>query len=162
MADGIVKSNDTKPLYVCKGGEWEKKNAYERQNGEWAQISVAKTTATVTITSKCNGINGDTSSITITSTEPFATDPSNPSNTVTTWTVVCYEMPNCTVVLPIGSTIECNVTDTKQSNRCYVDVNGTKVLEGRGTYLYTVTRDATVDVADKYSMGEYGVITITE
>lgn len=119
-------------------------------------------TAMVKITSQCVGINGDTSSITITSAEPFAPDPSNPSNTVTEWTVVCYEMPNCTIEIPIGSTIECVVRDTKQSNRCYITLNGTNVVEGPGTYLYTVKRNVTVDVSDKYSMGEYGAITITE
>lgn len=124
----------------------------------WSAVKNAK----VTITSECNGINGDTSSITVTSAEPFAPDPSNPSETTTSWTVVCWEMPDCTIEIPAGSTIACTVTDTKASNRCSVAVNGVNVLTAPGTYLYTVTRDVAVHVADQYAQGEYGVITITE
>lgn len=122
----------------------------------------AKKTAIVTITSECVGINGDTSRITITSSEAFSPDSSNPNYTTTTWSVEPWELPNLTIELPIGSTIECVVSDTKQSNRCYIVLNGVEVVTGPGTYLYTVTGNVTVDVADKYSMGEYGVITITE
>lgn len=118
----------------------------------------AKRNAVVTITSTCNGINGDTSRITVISTEPFA----NPSGTTTTWTVEAWEMPNCTIEIPIGSTIECYVRDTKQSNRCSVFVNDVEVLTNPGTYIYTVTGNVAVDVSDMYSMGEYGIITITE
>ena len=123
----------------------------------WAAVSKAK----ITVTSQCLGINGDKSSITVKSAEPFP-DPSNPSQTITTWTAVCYEEPNCTIELPVGSTIECTVDDTKQDERCYVTVNGTEVLGKPGTYIYAVTRDATVHVTDKYEMGEYGMIIITE
>ena len=132
----------------------------EDENGNVIWSAVQK--AMVTITSECNGINGDTSSITVTSAEPFAPDPTNPSETTTSWTVVCWEMPSCTIELPAGSTIECTVRDTKSSNRCYVALNGTNVQTGAGTYLYTVTRDVTVHVADAYSQGEYGTIIITE
>lgn len=126
-----------------------------------AVLWAAKRNAVVTITSSCVGINGDTSRITITSPEPFTPDSSNPSYT-TTWSVEPWEMPNCTIEIPIGSTIECVVTDTKQSNRCYIIVNGEEVVSGVGTYLYTVKGNVSVDVSDRYSMGEYGVITITE
>ena len=122
----------------------------------------AKRNALVTITSTCVGFSGDTSSITVTSSEPFAPDSSNPNNKVTTWTVVCYEMPNCTIEIPVGSTIECFVDRTKGNHECCVIVNSEKVLSAPGTYLYTVKGNVTVDVSDRYSMGEYGVITITE
>lgn len=125
----------------------------------WSATKIAK----VTITSVCNGINGDTASITVTSPEAFAPDPANPNNTTTTWTVYAYNMPDCTIEIPAGSTIACVVRDTKTAeNRCYVELNGTKVLNGAGTYTYTVTKDASVHVEDKYTMGEYGMITITE
>lgn len=124
----------------------------------WSAVEKVK----ITITSGCYGINGDTSEITVTSAEPFAPDPSNPSYTTTTWHVVCYEMPDCTIEIPVGSTIDCAVTDTKQSNRCFVQVNGVEVLGDPGTYTYTVTRDASIHIEDKYEMGEYGMITITE
>ena len=122
----------------------------------------AKRNAKVTVTSTCVGINGDTSQIIITSSEPFAPIPQNLTYKVKTWYVYPWEGQNFTIEIPIGSTIECTVTDTKQSNRCYITVNGVEVLSDPGTYLYTVTRDVTVDVSDRYSMGEYGVITITE
>ena len=121
----------------------------------------AKKSARVTITGKCEGIVGETASITVKSAEPFA-DPLNPSTAVTEWTAVAWEEPNCTIELPIGSTIECTVDDTKRDERCYVNLNGTNVLTAPGTYIYTVTRDAAIHVADKYAMGEYGMITITE
>lgn len=121
----------------------------------------AKRSAIVTITGKCEGIMGETASITVKSAEPFA-DPSNPSNTVTTWSAYAWEEPNCTIELPTGATIECTVDDTKQSERCYVSLNGVNVLAAPGTYIYTVTRDVSIHVQDKYAMGEYGMITITE
>jgi hypothetical protein len=125
----------------------------------WSAEKMAK----ITITSLCQGINGDTSSIIVTSTKPFAPVPTNPSYTTTSWTAVCWEEPNCIVELPVGSTIACTVRDTKTAERrCYVELNGTKVLSEAGTYVYTVTRDAAVHVTDKYAMGEYGMITITE
>lgn len=34
-------TKDTKPVYINNDGEWLKKNAYERKNGEWVQISYA-------------------------------------------------------------------------------------------------------------------------
>lgn len=122
----------------------------------------AKRNAIVTITSVCVGINGDTSRITVTSSEPFAPDSSNPSSTTTSWTVYPWEMPNCTIEIPIGSTIECFVTRTKGNHPCCIIVNGEEVVSGEGTYLYTVTGNVAVDVSDRYSIGEYGVITITE
>ncbi len=122
----------------------------------------SKKLARVTITSTCVGIDGDTSKITITSTEPFVPDSSNPNRTLSVWTIEAWEEQNCTIEIPIGSTIECFVDDTKQSNRCYIIVNGEEVVSDPGTYLYTVTGNVAVDVSDRYSMGEYGVITITE
>lgn len=121
----------------------------------------AKRNAIVTITGKCEGIMGETASITVKSAEPFA-NPSNPSSTTTNWTAFAWEEPNCTIELPVGSIVECNVTDTKQSKRCYVSVNGVNVLTESGTYIYTVTRNVSIHVQDKYAMGEYGMITITE
>ena len=112
----------------------------------WSALRTAK----VTITSVCNGINGDTAHIKIVSdTEIFE--------------AYAYDMPNCTIEVPVGSTIACAVRDTKTAERrCYVVLNGTKVLEMAGTYTYTVTGDVSVHVADQYAMGEYGMITITE
>lgn len=122
----------------------------------------AKRNAIVTITSKCEGIVGNKASITIASNEPFAPDSTKPNDTVTTWTAECWEEPNCTIELPRGATIECTVSDSKQSNRCYVMVNGVEVLGDPGTYSYTVKGNVAVHVADRYDMGEYGMITITE
>lgn len=110
----------------------------------------AKRSAVVTITGKCEGINGDTARITVYDGQSVV------------FTAEAWEEPNCTIELPIGSTIECYVTDTKLSNRCYVSVNGVNVLTKPGTYIYTVTKDVAVYVADRYAMGEYGMITITE
>jgi hypothetical protein len=108
----------------------------------------AKRNAIVTITSECNGINGDTAHIKIVSE-----------------TVSCeayaYDMPDCTLEVPIGSTIECTVRRNKGNADSCVSVNGTKVLT-EGTYVYTVTGNVAIHVSDRYSMGEYGVITITE
>lgn len=122
----------------------------------------AEKMVTITITSQCQGIVGETASITVKSEKPFSPDPSNPSYTTTTWSAFAWEEPNCTIELPTGSTIECTVDDTKASERCFVCVNGVNVLIEPGTYIYTVTRNATVHVTDKYAMGEYGMITITE
>ena len=118
--------------------------------------------AVITITSQCFGINGNRASITINSPEPFAPDPSKPGNTVTTWTAEVWEEPNCTIELPQGATIACTVGDSKADNRCYVKLNGVEVLGDPGTYVYTVTKDAAIHVTDRYDMGEYGMITITE
>jgi hypothetical protein len=122
----------------------------------------AATKVKVTITSNCVGIDGDTAMITVTSPEPFAPDSTKPNDTVTTWTVYAYDMPDCTIEIPVGSTILCSVDDSKASNRCYVNVNGVEVLSDPGTYVYTVTKNVSVYVADEYSMGEYGTIVITE
>ena len=72
-----------------------------------------------------------------------------------------YDEPDCTIEIPAGSTIECYVKDTKASNRCYVNVNGVEVLSVPGTYIYTVTGDASIHLEDEYSQGEFGKITIT-
>lgn len=130
-------------------------------NASGAVLWSAKRSATVTITSTCVGINGDTARITITSPEPFTPDASNPSYTTTTWTAEVWEEPNCTIEIPIGSTIECTVSRTKGNADSYISLNGTNVLV-EGTYIYTVTGNVAIDVSDRYSMGEYGVITIAE
>ena len=108
----------------------------------------AKRMARVTITSVCNGIMGDTSHIKIV------------SDTVI-FEAYAYDMPNLTIEVPIGTTIECTVRRNKGNADSSISVNGTKVLT-EGTYIYTVTGNVAVDVSDRYSMGEYGVITITE
>lgn len=108
----------------------------------------ANTTAKVTITSECNGIMGDTAHIKIV------------SETVS-FEAYAYDMPDCTIEVPIGSTIECTVTRNKGNADSSISLNGTKVLT-EGTYIYTVTGNVAIHVSDRYSMGEYGVITITE
>jgi hypothetical protein len=108
----------------------------------------AKRNAIVTITSDCNGIMGDTAHIKIV------------SETVI-FEAYAYDMPNCTIEVPIGSTIECTVRRNKGNADSSISLNGAKVLT-EGTYIYTVTGNVAVDVSDRYSMGEYGVITITE
>jgi hypothetical protein len=108
----------------------------------------AKRNATVTITSECNGIMGDTAHIKIV------------SETVS-FEAYAYDMPNCTMEVPIGSTIECTVSRNKGNADSSISLNGTKVLT-EGTYVYTVTRNVAIHVSDRYSQGEYGIITITE
>ena len=108
----------------------------------------AKRNAIVTITSECNGIMGDTAHIKIV----YETG---------TFEAYAYDMPNCTIEVPIGSTIECTVRRNKGNADSSISLNGTKVLT-EGTYIYTITGNVAVDVSDRYSMGEYGVITITE
>lgn len=108
----------------------------------------AKRSAMVTITSECNGIMGDTSHIKIV------------SETVN-FEAYAYDMPDCTLEVPIGTTIECTVTRNKGNADSSISLNGTKVLT-EGTYIYTVTGNVAIHVSDRYSMGEYGIITITE
>lgn len=116
------------------------------ENG--AVLWSSKRNATVTITSTCNGIMGDTAHIKIVSeTEIFE--------------AYAYDMPNCIIEVPVGSTIECTVSRNKGNADSSISLNGTKVLT-EGTYIYTITGNVTVDVSDRYTMGEYGVITITE
>lgn len=117
-------------------------------NANGVVLWAAERNAVVTITSTCNGIMGDTAHIKIVSeTEIFE--------------AYAYDMPNCTIEVPVGSTIECTVIRNKGNADSSISLNGTKVLT-EGTYIYTVTGNVTVDVSDRYSMGEYGVITITE
>lgn len=108
----------------------------------------AKRNATVTITSECNGIMGDTAHIKIV------------SETVS-FEAYAYDMPNCTIEVPVGSTIECTVRRNKGNADSSISLNGTKVLT-EGTYVYTVTGNVAIHVSDRYAMGEYGIITITE
>lgn len=108
----------------------------------------AKRNAIVTITSECNGIEGDTAHIKIV------------SETVN-FEAYAYDMPDCTLEVPIGSTIECTVVRNKGNADSSISLNGTKVLT-EGTYIYTVKGNVAVHVSDRYQMGEYGIITITE
>ena len=108
----------------------------------------ANTTAKVRITSEFNGMSGDTAHIKIV------------SDTVI-FEAYVYDMPDCTIEVPTGATIECTVSRDKGNADSSISVNGTKVLTV-GTYIYTVTRDVAVHVSDRYSQGEYGIITITE
>lgn len=124
----------------------------------WSAVKMVS----ILITSLWNGIDGDMASITVRTEEPFAPDPSKPNDKVNTWTVYVYDQPNRTIEIPEGSTIECTVDDSKASNRCYVNVNGVEVLSDPGTYVYTVTCDASIHLEDKYTQGEYGMVTITE
>lgn len=123
----------------------------------WSAVKLVK----LTITSTWNGMDGDTARITVRSTEPFAPDPSNPSNKVTSWTVSVADEPNRTIEVPVGSTIECYVTRDKENADSYIMLNDVKMVSGTGTYVYTVTGDVTIDVSDKYSQGDFGTITIT-
>lgn len=116
----------------------------------------------VTIKSQFLGMNGDTSSITIKSMTPFAPDPANPNYKVTSWTVSVADEPNCTIEIPVGSTIECTVSRDKGNADSYIRLNGTNVVTGEGNYIYTVTEGVTITIADKYSQGDYGMITIVE
>lgn len=131
----------------------------EDANGNvlWSAVKMAN----VTVKSNFYGMNGDTASITVLSSKPFAPDPSNPSNTVTSWTVSVYDEPDCIIKIPVGSTIECTVSRDKGNADSYIKLNGTKVLT-TGTYNYTVTGDVTVTIADEFSQGDYGMITIQE
>ena len=113
-----------------------------------AVLWIAKRNAVVTITSECNGIMGDTSHIKIVSE-------------AVSFEAYAYDMPDCTIEVPIGATIECTVRRNKGNADSSISLNGTKVLT-EGTYVYTVTGNVAIHVSDRYSMGEYGIITITE
>ena len=124
----------------------------------WSVAKMAK----VTVTSYWYGMDGNTARITVNSSSPFAPDTSNPDYKVTTWTAQPSDQPNCTFEIPAGSTIECYVTRDKGNAESCIKVNGTDVLTGEGTYIYTVTGDVTIDVSEDYVQGDFGVITITE
>ena len=124
----------------------------------WSAVNNAK----VTITHVWDGFDGDTASITITSEKPFAPDPTNPSNEVTSWTFYVYDQPNCTIEIPTGSTIECAVSRDKGNADSCIKLNGTTMVTGEGTYIYTVTGDVSINIAEKYIQGDFGVITIVE
>ena len=130
----------------------------ESGNVLWIAVKMMK----VTVKTVFGGMDGDTASITINSSTPFAPDPSNPSYTTTSWTVQVIDEPDCTIEITEGSTIECTVSRNKGNADSHISLNGTKVLTGEGTYVYTVTSDVVVTIEDKYSQGDYGIITITE
>lgn len=116
----------------------------------------------ITITSNFLGMDGDTASITVNSPTLFSPDPTNTSCKTKTWTVSVADEPNCTIRIPVGSTIECTVNRDKGNADSYISLNGTRIVTEVGTYLYTVTGDAMITIADKYSQGDYGMITIIE
>lgn len=116
----------------------------------------------VTITSNFLGMNGDTARITVNSTMLFSPDATNPSYKTKTWTVSVSDEPNCTIEIPVNSTIECTVSRDKGNADSYISLNGTRVLTGEGTYLYTVTRRVEISIEDRYSQGDHGIITIIE
>jgi hypothetical protein len=116
----------------------------------------------VTITSSFLGMNGDTASITVNSPMLFSPDATNPSYKTKTWTVSVADEPDCIIEIPVNSTIECTVSRDKGNADSYISLNGTRVVTGEGTYIYTVTGDATITIADEYSQGDYGMITITD
>lgn len=124
----------------------------------WNAVKNAK----VTITSQWDGFDGDSASITVKSPTPFAPDPSNPNNKVTSWTVFVYDQPNRTIEVPVGSTIECTISRDKGNAESYISLNGTNMVTGEGTYIYTVTGDVTIAIKELYTQGDYGVITIIE
>jgi hypothetical protein len=124
----------------------------------WSAVKKAK----VTVKTSFGGMSGDTASITVNSSKPFAPNPSNPNYTTTSWTVSVVDEPDCTIEIPTGSTIECTVSRDKGNADSYISLNGTRMVTGEGTYLYTVTGDVTITIADKYSQGDYGIITIIE
>lgn len=126
----------------------------------WSAVKMAN----LTITSFWDGMDGDTARITINSPSPFAPDPSNPSNKVTSWTAYVYDLfdqQNRTIKIPVGSTIECYITRDKANAGSYIKLNDVNVATGEGTYVYTVTGDATIDVSEEYIQGDFGVISIT-
>ena len=119
--------------------------------------------ANLTITSFWDGMDGDTARITISSPSPFAPNPNEPNNKVTSWTAYVYDLfdqQNRTIKIPIGSTIECYITRDKGNADSYIKLNDVNVVTGEGTYVYTVTGDATIDVSEEYVQGDYGVISI--
>ena len=119
--------------------------------------------ANLTITSFWDGMDGDTARITITSPSPFAPNPNEPNNKVTSWTAYVYDLfdqQNRTIKIPVGSTIECYITRDKGNADSYIKLNDVNVATGEGTYIYTVTGDATIDVSEDYIQGDFGVISI--
>lgn len=118
----------------------------------------------LTITSFWDGMDGDSARITINSPSPFAPNPNEPNNKVTSWTAYVYDLfdqQNRTIKIPVGSTIECYITRDKGNADSYIKLNGVSVATGEGTYVYTVTGDATIDVSEDYVQGDFGVISIT-
>lgn len=130
----------------------------EGGNVLWNAVKMVK----LTVKTSFGGMDGDTASIIVDSSTPFAPDPSNPSYTTTSWTVQVSDEPDCTIEIAEGSTVECIVSRDKDNADSYISLNGTKVVTGKGVYLYTVTRDVIITIEDKYSQGDYGIITITE
>ena len=117
-------------------------------------------TAIVTITSKWAGMDGDTASITINSPTLFKPTPSSPPTP--SWATAVNCEPNYIMEVPIGSTITCTVSRDKGNAESFIKLNGTNVVTGEGSYIYTVKGNVTIHIEDKYSQGDYGMITITE
>lgn len=158
IKDAAGNVREIKVLKGEAGRDYVLTDADKRKIAEEVYEMMQSSKVKVTITSLWNGIDGDTASITVTSPEAFSVGGSS----VKTWTAYVYDEPDCTIEIPAGSTIACQVTDTKSSNRCYVTLNGAEVLSDPGTYTYTVTGDVSIHLEDEYSQGEYGKITITE
>lgn len=147
---------------AVKGIEFRGKAVKQIEDAQGNVLWCAVKTVKLNLSTIFYGMNGDTARITITSPSPFAPDPSNPSQTTTSWTAFVYDEPNCTIELPVGSTIEFYVSRDKGNASSYISLNGTNVLTGEGTYHYTVTCDLNVTIADDFSQGDYGMITIVE
>jgi hypothetical protein len=125
----------------------------------WSAVKMVN----LTITSFWDGMDGDTARITINSPSPFAPNPNEPNNKVTSWTAYVYDLSdqqNRTIKIPVGSTIECYITRDKGNADSHIKLNDVNVATGEGTYIYTVTGDATIDVSEEYVQGDYGVISI--
>jgi hypothetical protein len=125
----------------------------------WSAVKMVN----LTITSFWDGMDGDTARITINSPSPFAPNPNEPNNKVTSWTAYVYDLldqQNRTIKIPVGSTIECYITRDKGNADSHITLNDVKMVTGEGTYIYTVTGDATIDVSEDYIQGDFGVISI--
>ena len=123
----------------------------------WCAVKMVK----LTLTSQWDGMDGDSARIIVRSAEPFAPDPSNPSNKVTSWTVQVSDQPNRTIEVPVGSTIECTISRDKGNADSYIGLNGINMVTGEGSYTYTLIGDASIAIKELYSQGDYGVINIT-
>lgn len=69
-----------------------------------------------------------------------------------------------TLELPIGTVVECYVTDQSTYTRSRVTLNDKTVFSEKGTYNYIVTKNASIKM-NGYGVNEgslYGRITITE
>ena len=124
----------------------------------WAAIPKVK----VTIASHQNGANNNSASIAVYSILPFAPDPSKPNDKKQTWAATIADAPNCTIEIPVGSTIKCTITGDNGVGRSYIRLNGASVVTGEGSYNYTVSKNVSITMEEIYVDGDYGRITIVE